>query len=364
MNGRNYLEADDNQRHTGTRHEPNERPGENTIADAARYPDSSQLVVGPDSAIQEAIDVMKVEMRPISADGQCTATFTLAWNPLAVLSSEYETKPPLSMVLTLTSSGRGVQALPCGQYMAACWPSSGAQTLSAIQHAIDSEFPKGERCKWRYAILSTFSEHLLNLITDDIISGTIECAIADERLIVQVSAPAFIAMEIGQQLCWLGSACRASSAEDRHCYVRPNISVARNDDTQGPGFEIAFTETAPGSTTSEGSWTRFFRNPAVAHTFPISRRPHGEKVLEMSLEMLHVFGQIYSSTDLQGHIMLRGFSALLVPYKHVASSMMWQFMRYEYGNSVDHHAAQFMYRALPLLQADQFCLEELRHFVG
>ena len=125
---------------------------------------------------------------------------------------------------------------------------------------------------------------------------------------------------IGEQLAWLGAACRASPYEGiAICYAK--INAAPSGFVLDFGFEdISSTR----QTQPNGScWHPLFRNPVIARGFPIATKAKPDIGLEIALDMMAALVQSQSVTTFNGKLFIKGFSSMLTPTKHCGDKIIW-----------------------------------------
>lgn len=85
--------------------------------------------------------------------GVCQASFLMSWNIHAFIEEQYpkERDVHLGSIVTITGSGIDAQAMTCSAYMRQVWPTTGLETLQALQEAISND--PGERHECRVLFL-------------------------------------------------------------------------------------------------------------------------------------------------------------------------------------------------------------------
>ena len=178
--------------------------------------------------------------------------------------------------------------------------------------------------------------------------------------------------ELGEQLAWLGAACRASPVKDKFAIISTEIST----DKKGHDlmFEITYSSKnlkMKGDMNINGScWRSMFKNPAIVKGFPILVRSNGERGLEIPLNMMAGLGMTDQVITFGNGLVLKGFSSMFVPVKCSKESVQWHFIFNEDISNVDEGRISY-------LEADKRCssrlssealdssfLEAARHIVG
>jgi hypothetical protein len=82
-------------------------------------------------------------------NGICRATFEVAWDLTEFINREFPHQDSLQIgsIITLTGSSVDAQALTCAEYMAQVWPTTGWETLKALQEAINKGIARLHKCK-------------------------------------------------------------------------------------------------------------------------------------------------------------------------------------------------------------------------
>lgn len=110
----------------------------------------------------------------------------------------------------------------------------------------------------------------------------------NNKLNIIASGPAIQLAELGEQLCWIGAACRQSTTNGMRCCT-PKIVSGNGQD--GLTFTVSFDET---SLVGEGEaiigngaiWHALFRNPVIVKGYPIPARDAGIAGLEIPLTVM------------------------------------------------------------------------------
>lgn len=183
------------------------------------------------------------------------------------------------------------------------------------------------------------------------------------RIEAHVLAPRHIMIEAGEQLCWLGAACRASSIPNCRSYYTTSVMESEDTTCIVQCLEIPAHEAEDVSSSSARCWTPLFRNPSIARGFPIAKRDDKQKGLEVPINMMASLAGADRITTFDDQTMLKGFSTLLVPVKSIASSVIWHLV-------VDHDKEMSYNKAFDNItfphrtNSTPSCLLQSRHFVG
>ena len=174
----------------------------------------------------------------------------------------------------------------------------------------------------------------------------------------------FIIADIGEQLAWLGAACRASPSEGYHKHSLPSIKYRASLKL----FDIRYRlEDIPKEKLFQDGtcWHSLFRNPVIVRGFPILARGHDERGLEISLDMMASLAGAERATVFGDQLVIKGFSTMLVPTKCSDNSVVWHFLFNEDGSRLPYSAIK---ERCPMRvgidRVDYSCLTSSRHFLG
>ena len=160
------------------------------------------------------------------------------------------------------------------------------------------------------------------LLIDTITQGHAAFRLDDNSLYVTAADPELIAIEVGEQICWLGAACGAADSTDTLAIVTAEVyrSTEQFDGSGTPieSIYITFprTEVLKRHLTPrnpEDCWKALFRNPAIAEGFPAPIRLNDEKGSEIPLNMMAGLADAPKVTVFDGQLMIKGFSSIFVP---------------------------------------------------
>ena len=123
------------------------------------------------------------------------------------------------------------------------------------------------------------------------------------HLCVQTSGPIFAMIEVGEQLAWLGSACRVTASSNQQKFVRPKVQLRTSNEAQTETtFDISFVSEDTSDTPEDPGqcWRRLFRNICIAEGFPVNVRQGQEQGLEIPFEMMAILGGADRVTNYTG----------------------------------------------------------------
>ena len=177
----------------------------------------------------------------------------------------------------------------------------------------------------------------------------------------------FVIIEIGEQLAWLGSACRVAESTTRQELVRPKVLLKTSENSpQGHAiFDVIFIKTETNETPEDlgQCWRRLFRNICIAEGFPVNIRLGKEQGLEMPFGMMTVLGGADRVTNYAGQLLLKGFETLFVPVQKTSSSVIWHLLTKRNGRRISYNAC-FQHSIIADRSTDMSCLFKSRHFLG
>jgi hypothetical protein len=114
-------------------------------------------------------------------------------------------------------------------------------------------------------------------------------------------------------------------------------------------------------------WHRLFRNPTIAHGFPIDARQHEQKGLEVSLDVLYTLAETRYATRYEDTLLLKGHCTLLVPTQRVGHSFVWHLLCSDDGKRIPYYRFREQcsdWLHLNDLELGELDTEHARHFVG
>jgi hypothetical protein len=168
------------------------------------------------------------------------------------------------------------------------------------------------------------------------------------------------AVEIAQQLTWLGSALGTS---DNGSVGHSRAHICRGLDVFESSFDINFfTDSMPQDQTS--CWHSLVVNPLIVYNFPIASRAE-ELGLEIPIHMMAALGGASHVIEYEGGLLLKGFSSMFVPLRRSGDSVQWHFIQNEHDERMEYWQASKRCPGRALLDSvDQTSLTSTRAFVG
>jgi hypothetical protein len=203
----------------------------------------------------------------------------------------------------------------------------------------------------------------------------LKARIDGSRFIVIAVGSSVSLVETGQQLAWLGAQFRSSPIKTgiTHCipFIREYDPIyaglsALSSEQRSRGeifcqfdFEVRAQDTidteAPGH-----CWHNMFSNPILVEGFPIRNKPESGIGVEMPLDLLAGLVGASQALGLQGKVVLKGFTTMLVAVRRLSNLLIWHFI-------FDKEGKRISYLNVALEKAcdiDVHQLDNARHVVG
>jgi hypothetical protein len=285
--------------------------------------------------------------RPSRVGTKSSMSLCLPWQPREFMHEQYgdsETVTRLGDVITISGSTDNAFASTCEAYILQTWPKHGPFILESVERAINSE------------------QKTLQEVTDTL---SLRFSIYADCITIDTAGDPLFLAETAEIMVWLSTACRASAAHDE-------IQVGRMDLQQVKDYrnDVSFVgELTLEDVTASGEkgvshatcWHGMFRNPVLAHGYPIPSRMSQEQGLELSIDLMLTLAQAFYGVVYCGVLMLKGFSTLLAPTKKENGSVTWHFIfdntgaRQSYNDGLQHSRLHTL---------DDAIFDGARHFVG
>ncbi|CAN9201287.1 unnamed protein product [Alternaria alternata] len=287
-------------------------------------------------------------------------SFDIDWDPRRFLDEqEYDAtvSTALERAITITGNYENAQALTCMEYMTKVWPKTGRDMIFALQAAM-TQYSK-EESSYHTSLDST----------------ELTISFRPSTVLVQAHGDREALTELCEQLTWLASTFRMAPTFNEPCLVCPEIQKRSVQTDEGPPslwLILSFTllpalHEVIDERDSGHCWHKLFRNPTIVQGFPIEARQHGERGLEISLDVLYTLAETRYATRFENTLLLKGHCTLLVPTQHIGSSFVWHLICSEDGKRIPYYS--FRERCsdsldLEDLDVEQIDAEDIRHFVG
>ena len=307
----------------GTCAEPGHRHQTETVLDRNDMIDSSRCSTNHKLAV---IEFQVLATLSASGTGQYRASLKMQWDVLGFMEDQFRDSDvpntALGSVVIISGSSKHSQATSCKEYIAQNWPAHGLEILDALQDALDS--PTNTSQSEIVARTDGKDVH-----SDGASSGhaELEIDVTLKMLVLKIeSITPDIIVDIVQQLAWMGAALRTSKdGQVQYCEAKLQ-GVKRAEGLEPAHFYVSFDMNSPGKD-DRSCWFPLFTNPVIAHGFPTAPRNHNEVGLEIPLDMMAALGGARHAADFEGGLVLKGYSALLVPIRRHEDSVQWHLIR-------------------------------------
>lgn len=187
-------------------------------------------------------------------------------------------------------------------------------------------------------------------------------------MLVEVEGTIINIADIGEQLAWLGAACRVSHHQNKIGYSIAYIADIHHSAGVRPVFKLDFRpeNLAPEELRQNGTcWHNLFKNPVIVKGFPILAREHHKSGLEIPLNMMARLGEATRATQFDGQLQIKGFSTMFVPTQRICNSVLWHFLYNENETRMPYLPAKNGSLTCARLDTVNYsCLESTRSFLG
>ncbi|KAK3628217.1 hypothetical protein LTR56_018731 [Elasticomyces elasticus] len=264
------------------------------------------------------------------------------WDPVKFLESQYADTPGGTISTTITYNGKGdlIEAVGCEEYVHRMWPLFGGMVLDCVEKAVR------DRSGHEYAEVPTSSRDA---------KVTLKLTLMAPGLFASIEGSSVAKIEIMETLLWLGAACRVSPDREQASVAFPTTSI---DDQE----EAMLGKPVPKAIDSTRCWSQLVRNPVVVKGYPIARRLHREKGLEIEAGLLTILADSTRAVIFDGALMLTGLCSTLVAVSEANGSILWHYLLGNNSNPVCYNEARkYCKQAAPISFG---ALSSARHFVG
>ena len=262
---------------------------------------------------------------------------------LSFIGSYYKGKDQQEIrnILCLTGGQVNAQATTCEDYMEEVWPNYGLQIINTLQGALES-MPRSstldtDRCKVLF--LFNFRPFWLRNLTSTV---NMTCTVGRLWVVFDItSSDRDQIIQTIAQITWLGAALQESPhPKAPMAYVSANIQnhpaePSRSDDDETSETRLVFSiiyhfkipTRANEQLHAQGCcWYSLFQKPVIVQDFPIAKRDHNERGLEISLPVMADLGRADYWTEFGGTSVLKGFSTMFALVKYTGDhSRVWHF---------------------------------------
>lgn len=301
--------------------EPRHRHQTGTVLDRNNMIDSTRNSKNHKLAVME---IQVLEILSASRTSQYCASLEIQWDVLGFMEDQFRDNDvpntALGSVVIISGSSKHSQATSCTEYIRRNWPAHGLEILDALQDALDS--PK-----------NTSLSDIVARTDGKTVSGAssshaeLEIDVTLKMVVLNIeSRTPDIIVDVVQLLAWMGAALRTSKdGQVQYCEAKLQ-GVERAEGLEPAHFYVSFDMNSPGKD-DRSCWFPLFTNPVIAHGFPTAPRNHNEVGLEIPLDMMAALGGARHAADFEGGLVLKGYSALLVPIRRHEDSVQWHLIR-------------------------------------
>lgn len=187
-------------------------------------------------------------------------------------------------------------------------------------------------------------------------------SLEDKTIIV--AGPEDLIVTVGQQLTWLGAACRESIGELAYCYAKFDEVETSLAESYVPTFSITYEVVPISAQEPRSCWNDFVGNLVVVPGFPVSERLLDETGLELPLEIMACLGGMPLITQYGGGYILKGRSTMLIPVERREDSVQWHLVSKDRGRISYKDLLSLCPMRLQLQALDKDALFSTRAFLG
>ncbi|KAI1395613.1 hypothetical protein F4819DRAFT_477925 [Hypoxylon fuscum] len=263
-----------------------------------------------------------------------TIVFQAPWISKFFETQYYEyygasTQVALENVVVLTGTSHQAWATTCLEYVQSVWPESGIQVLNL--HKDLFRYP-GQACNC--TLFDEFDQtQLVGKISPDETSYT-----------VSITGTARSIADVIEQLVWLNTSLSSMTLNKGILCQFPSCEVYAQPPSPADAVRICWPTCAalevvqsPVSTASAGDcWTNMFNNPVLVKGYPIPRRLDRDSGLEIPLSLMTNLVNAKKISMFSGHILIKGYSTILVPTKQHENFVFWHMIFNEDGSHISY----------------------------
>ncbi|KAF2500867.1 hypothetical protein BU16DRAFT_602962 [Lophium mytilinum] len=279
--------------------------------------------------------------------GLLQAEFFTKWDVLSFLDAQYpsQTSHNLRPIIAITGGPTNAQLTTVEEYLRQNWPTHTWGLIDALNTAIkkrDFEFQSEQ---------------------NNSLQEKVYISLRDMKIFVNGSEDFIVA--VGQQLAWLGAACRTSLGQLAHSYTNfTELNLTDIDHSPKPTFQIRYEvlPLLPEEPTS--CWNDLVGDSVVVASFPIPERHPNAAGLEVPLQIMAALANVPLATCFRGGYVLKGRSLLFVPVKRENDSVQWHLLNKPGGRISYHEAVHLFPDRLSVGELDEEALVTTKCFLG
>ncbi|KAI1353493.1 hypothetical protein F5Y01DRAFT_323133 [Xylaria sp. FL0043] len=296
--------------------------------------------------------------------------YRLPWIQKYLVSQAYEIPIHQALPRAVVVVGTEDQSFvtTCGEYLGTVWPGIGPQILELCTHLL--VIPYG------YLASCTHFDNTNTSAKVDCDGSTVE---------FYVTGTVYSLAEVGETVAWLSAAFNDASFLGHGlffhyptCHMdnnllgkqisKPESSTTNHENTKVPPY-LKFTF-APfpriADTNSYGRcWVNLFGDRPVVGGYPIPRRTMEGTGAEIRLDLMAQFINAEKISNFSGFILIKGYSAVLVPTQHSQDILFWHLIfdsRGDYISYTDPRVKNILKKGIKGLTRGN--LEASRHILG
>jgi hypothetical protein len=200
------------------------------------------------------------------------------------------------------------------------------------------------------------------LETDQIFPQQIQISLKEMK--VSVSGTEGLLVAVGQQLAWLGAACRDSAGQLAHCYTSFTDINSTGLELPDLKFQIKYEITTLDSRELSSCWNDLVGDSVVVAGFPFAQRDSSAIGLEVPLQIMATIADIPLVTYYRGGYILKGRSMVFVPVKRGVDFVQWHLYKQSAG-CISYQDIKSMFPdRLSVKELDESGLLRKRSFLG
>ena len=177
---------------------------------------------------------------------------------------------------------------------------------------------------------------------------------------MHASGPKEVLISIAQQLAWLAASFRKPN---NGRLASSPVSFKHLPKNNEIWFRIQVLELESIGEAAKMCWHPMFSNYVIARGFPIPERDFGNGV-ELPFDLMVTLGRIWYPTEYLDHVLLKGFSTILVPVLRKKDSIQWHFISNSDQEEPISTEAMERYCNAEFKGVDLQLMREMRTFLG
>ncbi|KAF1958373.1 hypothetical protein CC80DRAFT_29776 [Byssothecium circinans] len=278
------------------------------------------------------------------SDGIFRASFFIDWDVLDFLQTCYSLSQDLRHVIAVTGTPVNAQLATVEAYLQQTWPDHTWKLVDALNTAIASTI------------------HGVEDEPPQISPQQIHISLEERK--ISVSGTEDLLVVVGQQLAWLGAACRDSAGQLAHCYTSFTDIKPTDPEVLELKFEIKYEVTPLDSGEPTSCWIDLVGDSVVVAGFPFAERDSSAIGLEVPLQIMGTIADIPLATLYRGGYVLKGRSMAFVPVKRGVDFVQWHLYNQSAGRISYQDINSMFPDRLLVKDLDESGLLSTRSFLG